>query len=115
MISKRNFLWGLVSAPAVIVTPGLLMPVKAWIEPAGKWYMEVTGPFLPPLDRWGADINFVEGDTFSVEHAEGYSVRWTCVGSGVMHEAEFSRPSILVSEPVDIDKRSITFTRHTLV
>ena len=32
-MNRRGFLGGLLAAPAVIVTPGLLMPVKAWIEP----------------------------------------------------------------------------------
>lgn len=32
IVSRRNFLIGMIAAPAVIRTPGLLMPVKA-IEP----------------------------------------------------------------------------------
>lgn len=32
-MNRRGFLTGLLSAPAVITTPGLLMPVRAWVEP----------------------------------------------------------------------------------
>lgn len=32
MTTRRNFLTGLIAAPAVITTPGLLMPVKAWVN-----------------------------------------------------------------------------------
>jgi hypothetical protein len=31
--SRRSLLSGLIAAPAVILTPGLLMPVRRWIEP----------------------------------------------------------------------------------
>lgn len=33
MVNRRGFLTGLLAAPAVITTPGLLMPVRAWAEP----------------------------------------------------------------------------------
>lgn len=39
MIARRNFLLGLIAAPAVIRTPGLLMPVKA--QPAAG-FVNVT-------------------------------------------------------------------------
>ena len=29
-MNRRGFIAGLLSAPAVITTPGLLMPVRAW-------------------------------------------------------------------------------------
>jgi hypothetical protein len=29
-MNRRHLLTGLIAAPAVILTPGLLMPVKAW-------------------------------------------------------------------------------------
>jgi hypothetical protein len=32
-LSRRSLLSGLIAAPAVILTPGLLMPVKPWIQP----------------------------------------------------------------------------------
>lgn len=32
-MNRRGFLTGLLASPAVITTPGLLMPVKAWAEP----------------------------------------------------------------------------------
>jgi hypothetical protein len=32
-LSRRSLLTGLVAAPAVILTPGLLMPIKPWIVP----------------------------------------------------------------------------------
>lgn len=32
-MNRRGFLTGLLAAPAVITTPGLLMPVRAWAEP----------------------------------------------------------------------------------
>lgn len=32
-MNRRRFLTNLLSAPAVITTPGLLMPVKAWVGP----------------------------------------------------------------------------------
>ncbi len=31
-MNRRGFLTGLLASPAVITTPGLLMPVKAWSE-----------------------------------------------------------------------------------
>jgi hypothetical protein len=39
MLSRRNLLKGLIAAPLVITTPGLLMPVKA-IEPAYGMYVK---------------------------------------------------------------------------
>jgi hypothetical protein len=36
-MNRRGFLTGLIAAPAVILTPGLLMPVRKWIEPAGNF------------------------------------------------------------------------------
>jgi len=33
-MNRRNFLMGLIAAPAIIRTPGLLMPIKRIIEPA---------------------------------------------------------------------------------
>jgi hypothetical protein len=44
LISRRNFILGALAAPAIIRTPGLLMPVKA-IEPI-KFDMEVLPPGL---------------------------------------------------------------------
>jgi hypothetical protein len=32
-LSRRSLISGLIAAPAVILTPGLLMPVKPWIVP----------------------------------------------------------------------------------
>jgi hypothetical protein len=32
-LSRRSLLSGLIAAPAVILTPGLLMPIKPWIVP----------------------------------------------------------------------------------
>lgn len=32
-MNRRGFLTGLLYTPAVITTPGLLMPVRAWVEP----------------------------------------------------------------------------------
>ncbi len=31
-MNRRGFLAGLLASPAVIITPGLLMPVKAWVD-----------------------------------------------------------------------------------
>jgi len=50
MTTRRRFLTGLLSAPAVITTPGLLMSVSAWIEP--------NGDFL----RWGYNQPEFYGD-----------------------------------------------------
>jgi hypothetical protein len=32
-MNRRGFLTGLIAAPAVILTPGLIMPVRPWIVP----------------------------------------------------------------------------------
>ena len=32
-LTRRNFLLQSIAAPAVITTPGLLMPVRSWYEP----------------------------------------------------------------------------------
>lgn len=46
-MNRRRFLLGALSAPAVITTPGLLMPVKALVQPV----LVLT----PDWDWWGSD------------------------------------------------------------
>ena len=45
MFTRRNLLLGLLAAPAIIKTPGLLMPIKALDEE-------------PPILAWPSPINF---------------------------------------------------------
>lgn len=55
-LTRRGFLGGLIAAPAVIRTAGLLMPVKAFAEdrfllfgrPIGEVYLEVVDMTLRP-------------------------------------------------------------------
>ena len=42
MINRRNVIRGLLAAPVVITTPGLLMPVKAMHHPRDV-FIKVTG------------------------------------------------------------------------
>jgi hypothetical protein len=58
-LSRRSLLGGLIAAPAVILTPGLLMPVRPWIVPVtfnacppfGPYsHMLIYGPGIP--GRW---------------------------------------------------------------
>ena len=46
-MNRRGFILGALSAPAVITTPGLLMPVRA-LEPQHGWY----SPFCQPPVRF---------------------------------------------------------------
>lgn len=52
MITRRSMLLGLtaslIAAPAVIRTPGLLMPIRKLIEPDDPW-----------LVRWGPSTEFI--------------------------------------------------------
>lgn len=50
MIQRRGFLAGLLAAPAIIRTPGLLMPVKAPLITAGL--AELLTEVLREQDAW---------------------------------------------------------------
>jgi len=59
MLSRRNLLKGLIAAPLVISTPGLLMPVKA----------------LPPEPAYGMYVKgvWLDGTPFNIGVEQGYS------------------------------------------
>lgn len=59
MLSRRKLLKGLIAAPLVITTPGLLMPVKA-VPAAPEFGMFVKG-------QW------IDGSAFSIGVEHGYS------------------------------------------
>jgi hypothetical protein len=48
MIERRAFLRGLVAAPAVILTPGLLMPLRGIVMPVAKF--DGNGVIIPKFD-----------------------------------------------------------------
>jgi hypothetical protein len=60
-LSRRSLLSGLIAAPAVILTPGLLMPVKAWADE--PWISVINGR------RWGPEYEawslVIEGRTLT--------------------------------------------------
>lgn len=53
MIRRRGFLLGLLAAPAIIRTPGLLMPIKPFVERLPIVDVKVT--LLPPTD-WSKGV-----------------------------------------------------------
>lgn len=53
MLKRRGLLLGLLAAPAIIRTPGLLMPIKPFVD---RWpIVHVTPTLLPPTD-WSRGV-----------------------------------------------------------
>ena len=89
MTTRRRFLTGLLSAPAVITTPGLLMPVRAWGE-ANPDFLQL-GANYPKFASWvhakvlaGLQRDFVL-----------YGTAFTMVDGNGAHEVEIARYSPL--------------------
>jgi hypothetical protein len=75
MISRRGLIAGLFAAPAIIRTPGLLMPVKSQITASGYGLVRYAvlysendppGTVLGWYD-YGRTIHMAAGDTFTLE------------------------------------------------
>lgn len=71
MVGRRDFLIGLgaagiaLAAPAIIRTPGLLMPIKSLIVPSAedRWFLryELDGGWHEkPLTYWHQDVDTLE-------------------------------------------------------
>lgn len=48
MLKRRGLLLGLLAAPAIIRTPGLLMPIKPFLD--RRYIVDVTVTLQPPTD-----------------------------------------------------------------
>jgi hypothetical protein len=67
MLSRRTALFGLLAAPAIIRTPGLLMPVRRTPELAGPGHYTVTlyGDEWFLVHQGGRDVKVRMGDLLS--------------------------------------------------
>lgn len=72
-LSRRNFLGVLLAAPAIIRTPGLLMPVKAPLI-AHNWQTLTGGVLLPPA---------VDGEIYHIHNHGDWPI--AIQGYGLVH------------------------------
>lgn len=79
MIDRRGLLGGLLAAPVIIRTPGLLMPIPRRIK-LPEW----TGPVEPPVKPWsgtmGQQSGFIEVHQNQIFYRQNSSRNWYPLG-----------------------------------
>lgn len=73
LLSRRGLLGSLLAAPAVITSPGLLMPVKRLVEPT-PFVVPAVASILPggAFDQWIVTVNYHA----LVNGRSDYAVEW---------------------------------------